>query len=103
MRTRSPVQAKAYVVRVQVSRHPTRVRGKDGVETVGTGFSGGQHIVEAMDLVLRGERERPAIFAHRQSHAPSEGAFEYRQVAILPYTKQEQLTRLIRGESDRAA
>ena len=100
---RPAVRAEADVVRVEIAGHPGRVRRVDRVEALRVRLAGRQDIVEALDLILGGEREAAPVGADAEPHAAREAALEHREPAVRLDPEQEQLARLIGGEGEAAA
>ena len=100
---RPPVRAEADVVHVEVAGHPGRMRRIDRVEALLIRLARRQHIVEAVDLIMGGEREAAPVGARRQPHRAGEGPLEDRKPPVRPRAEEEDLARLIGGEGEAAA
>src|SRR4051812_30727418 len=62
-----------------------------------------ERVIEAEDLVMRGEQETAAIGGNANPHATRKRALEHRELAIRPDAEQEELAGLIGGEGQAAA
>ena len=96
---RPAVGREGHIVGVDIAGDPRRVRREDRV--VGAGRLSRRHdVVEALNLVVRREREGAAARRHAKPHAAREAALEHRQPPVALQSDQEDLAGLVGGEGE---